>query len=58
MNHAESPLCINSHVTFFSDTDNTYNYKMTLLEAVVGLCSGTLYLYFSKSLAFPSWSLI
>lgn len=52
-----SLLCINSRITFFSDTDNIYYYKMTLLEAVVGLCSGTLYPYFSKSLAFPSWSL-
>lgn len=38
---------------FFSDTDIVYNDKMTL-EAVVALCSGTLYSHFSKSLAFPT----
>ena len=31
---------------------------MPLLGVVVGLCPGTLYLYFPKSLAFSTWNII
>lgn len=57
VNHSESPLCINSHGAFFTGTGWICNYRITLQEAAVGLCSGTLHPYFSKSLAFPSWNL-
>lgn len=42
---------------FFSGTYWIYNYRITLQEAAVGVCSGTLHPYFSKHLAFPSWNL-
>lgn len=50
-------LCVLILMELFSEVLTIYNYRITLQEAAVGLCSGTLYPYYWKSLAFPNWSL-